>query len=681
MHRESYDKALDMMTAQIREIITKMEEKGEQHPTGKILKDLRYALASMQEWRGFYAPRLRDRADFAVQASRTVDGKTEYYRGHKGSYGAERLADKLRSEGWKNVRVTEIAKPPESVYMNLKAVDVAKAIKAAMENAGSDETTATLAFNDELLEHVADLIRERGFRATMIHRGAPGEGGVVKGYMEDPLERFVTYTNNLAGGFSKAAVAAGASRELLGTRGEDGEMEGGIDPRTEKRTYETAKRYIEEQLRNLDRSDRIIGLAKSLATFKYLGFNPRSMLVNLTAMVTTVPAALHQYAAGGKVGFPKIMREIEKAGADIAMVMGRKGRLKGDELAFVQRAQREGYDDPQFTRDAMGKIQKVHGRIWSNAVKAAMWGFGKTEQFNRMSTMLAAYRLARMQGQSEEQAYESAVTASNKAHGLYGRATLPAWAQGGNPVAKFGRLMYVYGKFGHNYLQMMYELGFKKHDIPAFIYGLAAPVVLAGGAAWPLKDVTVGILNAILRMFGFKGDVEKFVYDTIRKQLGRQAEMGARHGVTGLAGIDISGSLSIGVGIPKSMWELTGAPGGVCEDVSKAWHYIETNQPERAFEKLLPTAGANLLRAQREAETGVVSEKGRRMFDESGRPLEPTGTETGLRAAGFRSSRQAMLQERKRESDEIKEQLRKSATRSTRTPAPGSRTRIGRALA
>jgi hypothetical protein len=648
LHRASYDKALDMMTAQLRALVAQMEEGEVTGQTKTVLKELRFALASMNEWRGFYAPRLRDRASYAVQAEKPSGEKTERYREHKSKYAAERLADKLRGEGWKNVTVTEISKLPESVYMNLKAVDVAKAIKDASAGMKGE---AAIAFNDELIEHVSNLIKSRGYRSSMIHRGSPDEMGVVKGYMEDPLERHTTYVNNLAGGFSKAQVAQRAMQMLLGERDGDGNLQGGIDAKTENRAYVTAERYISEQLRNLDHTDRIVGIAKSIATFKYLGFNPRSAFVNMTALATTVPAAIHQYVMGGKGSMTKVLTAVGKAGTDIATVMVGKKLKDKDEQAFMERIQTEGYDDPQLTRDAMGKIDKIHKRAWSKAMTVAMWMFGKTEQWNRMSTMLAAYRIAKAAGNDEEQAYNMALDASNKAHGLYGRATLPAWAQGGNPAAKAGQLMYVYGKFGHNYLQMMYDLGFKKHDVKAFLWGFASPIVLAGGAAWPLKDLMLGILNFFLKLFGFKkGDAEKFVYDGIRQHLGKKAELGARHGLTGLAGIDISGSLSIGVGVPKNMWELTGAAGGVYEDAAKALHFLSTGQPGRALEKALPTAFANPFRALREGTHGVTSEKGRPLFDdETGTRLELNAGQMALRAGGFRPSEQAVLSERKQE--------------------------------
>jgi len=344
LHRASYDKALDMMTAQLRELVAQMEE-GE--PTGQtktVLQELRFALASMNEWRGFYAPRLRERAGYAVQAEKTVGGKTERYREHKSKYGAERLANKLRSEGWQNVRITEISRLPESVYMNLKAVDVAKAIKDAAHGMKGE---AAIAFNDELIEHVSNLIKSRGYRSSMIHRGSPEDMGVVRGYMEDPLERYTTYVNNLAGGFSKSQVAQRAMQMLLGERSEDGSLTGGIDAKAESRTYVTAERYIAEQLRNLDQTDRIVGIAKSIATFKYLGFNPRSMLVNMTAMATTVPPAIYQYVMGGKGSMTKALAEIARSGADIATVMAGRKLKNDDEQAFIERIKREGYDDPQ----------------------------------------------------------------------------------------------------------------------------------------------------------------------------------------------------------------------------------------------------------------------------------------------------------------------------------------------
>ncbi len=80
--------------------------------------------------------------------------------------------------------------------------------------------------------------------------------------------------------------AAQEAVRTLFTTGPDGRML--LDPRREPRTFEMVQNYLQDQLRNAEKADRVITLGKSIATFKYLGLNPKSALVNLTTLATQV---------------------------------------------------------------------------------------------------------------------------------------------------------------------------------------------------------------------------------------------------------------------------------------------------------------------------------------------------------------------------------------------------------
>jgi len=653
-HRESYDRALELMTEQMRQMIEQVEENAaflNQSPDYReMYETLKGAMASMETWKGFYAPRIRQ-GNWVVYATRGKGDDREAYREHRFSeWSANRLAIKLKNEGWDVRPVSEIQRLPEDVYQDLKTATVAKALETAIGNLARRSLTegnvVTNAFrlNEELLQEVADMIRARGYRASMIHR-KPGSN-VVRGYIEDPMERNLTYLNNIARGMAKSKVAQQAIKELMGFE-TDGRRFGGISPDREPKVYSAAKDYIEEQLRNLDATDRIIGWAKSVATFKFLGFSVRSAVVNMTALLTTAPASIHAYVGAGKVGMLRIQKELIKASADYGAFMANKVPRDPDEARFLAEAKRLGWDDPQYTRDAMGGIMKLHNRLWSTMMDGAMYLFGKTEEWNRGTTMLAAYRIARKQGKNYNDAADLAKTASDKAHGVYGRATLPAVAWGRNPAAKIAQMLYVYTKFSHNYLQMLYEAGIKKKNATAALYALLSPVVISGVAAFPLKDITImPLIGMLLGIFGNGEDPEKWIWDWTREHLGERAEVSGRYGLAGAIGGDISGSLSIGVGIPKDVYEWTGAIGGVAKEVMTAAKEIGQGRYARATEHLLPSGAANIARAIRERSEGVTTERGNRVWDERGKPLSPTAGETALRVLGLRSSRQAALSSR-----------------------------------
>jgi len=653
LYRQSYDKALDLQTQQLRTMIEELIEeanfRGETPDLNELKQTLKGALAQMEEWKGFYAPRLRESGNWKVQAYKEhgpMKENREYYREHRGSeLGAHRLANKLQREGWTIYNVGEVERIPETIYQDVNAVATAKLIDSALEKLSKKSelrNDLTVKFNEEVLREVSNAIKARGFRSTMIHRG----NGVVRGFIEDPMQRHLQYINSLSGGISKARVARLAMKQLLGEKFE-GKQIGGIDPVKDPQAFQTAQNYIEEQLRNAEPIDRVIGLAKSIATFKFLGFNLRSLTVNMTAIVTTAPAAIHQYALGGKGSMFGILRELGIAGKDYAALMAGRKLSNPDEASFMNEVHKKGWDDAQYTREALGEISKAHSRIWSSMMDGSMYLFGKSERWNRGTTVLAAYRLARRSGLGHVEAAERAKDATDKAHGVYGKSTMPMWAQGANPAAKLGQMIYVYQKFGHNYLQMLYDMGLKKHNIKGAMFAFLSPLVLAGGAALPFKDAIFGFAGVILKaLFGEDRDPEKWVWDEIRKHLGADAEKIGRHGLTGAAGIDISGSLSIGVGVPKNFMDLTGAIGGVATEIKEAGENLSRGNAGRAAEHLLPSGFANPLRAMREREEGVSTRNSRRVWDEKGKPFAPGTGETAARAVGFRSTNQAVLSER-----------------------------------
>ena len=214
------------------------------------------------------------------------------------------------------------------------------------------------------------------------------------------------------------------------------------------------------------------------------------------------------------------------------------------EQKFMDEIKSKGYDDPSYTRDAQGTIQRVHGKLWNNMMAGSMYVFGKSEQWIRGTTMLAAYRLAMEKaGMTPEHAIELAHEASNKAHGIYGKATLPSWAQGTGAAAKLFQVLYTYQKYPHNYLQMLYDVGVSKKNVKGFLFGLMSPIVLGGAAVTPFKDLITGAVGAMLKAMGIKIDPEKWFWDKVRKNYGATTEKIGRYGALGAMGLDVSGSL------------------------------------------------------------------------------------------------------------------------------------------
>jgi len=155
---------------------------------------------------------------------------------------------------------------------------------------------------------------------------------------------------------------------------------------------------------------------------------------------------------------------------------------------------------------------------------------------------------------------------------------------------------------------------------------------------------TIAIVNAIMKLFDDDRDAEKMVYDTLNEYVGDTGEKHIRGGVLGVLDIDISGSLAMGPGaIPTDLWDLTGAVGGMAEDMFKGGKFVLSGEYGKAAEKILPKAVGNILTAIREMREGATTRNGYRIWDEEGNPYMPTGSETFKRGLGFRSARRAQL--------------------------------------
>ncbi|MDH5511398.1 MAG: PLxRFG domain-containing protein, partial [Nitrospinota bacterium] len=409
-------------------------------------------------------------------------------------------------------------------------------------------------------------------------------------------------------------------------------------------------------LRNQDTADRWVSFGKSLAVMKYLWLNPKSAAVNMTALVTTVPPAIHEYAAGGKGSVTLINGTIARAVLDYGRALKTRSQgkppthLTKGEQAMLEEMAQKNWDDPQLAREARAELSGRMGKAWTWAMDKGMWPFAFTERINRGATMLAAYRVARraFPEASQEALVKRAKHATDRAHGVYGKATQPLWAQGTGAAKRALQSALTFTKFGHNYLQMLQELGMEKKNARAFMYGVLSPGILAGAKATPLVGAYIMAADMIAKALGDDRDQEKRFFDMVAAELGKEGEKTIRYGLAGkVAGINISGSLEPNFGFlsPSRPSEVLGAVGGVINDFGYAWDRIEAGDYWGAAVKALPAGPGAIVKAVRESD-GVKTGRGRPVYDDRGRPLT-LATEDLLRlAAGFQPIERSYWTER-----------------------------------
>ncbi len=503
-------------------------------------------------------------------------------------------------------------------------------------------------FARALTVNIANIEKGRGFRSSMILRGPEVGVDVWEGYEMDPLRAMTSYASRLAAGEAKKETALKMIRAFNGTEkswaeflaeNEEAEYEDYIkfvesqrvSPTEQKNAYHDGLQYIQEALRNPEMADRVVGIAKGLANFKYLGFRVAAPIVNLTALITSVPAAMNGYAG---IPLQTTFKWLGK-GADLFRQYRHPETwdiLPAEIREAFKIIQKKGWAESQYNKEAMAVLKSKVGRGWNMAMDAAMWMFGLTEQLNRVSTIMGTFAAIRERETGKAQgaerkgpltdkekeavgkAMETAKRVSDRAHGVYGPGTLPSIAQGKGPAGWIIKSLYMFKKFQHNYLQTLYELGWKEKNWKAASYMMVAPTLLAGVGALPLPWAWEAMMGIIKRLLGVDDPEEKF-FSFMESTLGEYIGGIPRQGIAGMAGMDLRGSLGMGkIDVPTNMVELLGAPGSVLNDVYQGGANILKGNVWKGAEKALPRAAGTVMQAAREATEGVTTRTGAPVF-------------------------------------------------------------------
>lgn len=172
-------------------------------------------------------------------------------------------------------------------------------------------------------------------------------------------------------------------------------------------------------------------------------------------------------------------------------------------------------------------------------------------------------------------------------------------------------------------------------------FSLAYVVLLAGIPAIPFLD---DLLDELEKFFGrpFRSEMRK----TLRDAGGQVLERMGMAGIPALMGIDISGSLKIGIpligsGTPQDT--VYGVYEGMARKALNSMSAVEREDYLRALEFASPAFIEAALKGYRMAEAGVTTARGKIITDEQGKPIR-LGTGEGIaQAAGFRPERLATV--------------------------------------
>jgi hypothetical protein len=181
-------------------------------------------------------------------------------------------------------------------------------------------------------------------------------------------------------------------------------------------------------------------------------------------------------------------------------------------------------------------------------------------------------------------------------------------------------------------LQLLYHTGIRKKQYKAAAWLLAAPVALSGAVTFPFYNTLAAFAGMMLRAFlGEDRDPEKLMREKLESMFGKEPTSLLLGGVLGKMGMDISGSLSVGIEKPTKWTDAFGVMGGAVGDVQEALRQLSVGNYLRAFSKLTPNFVSTNIKNVIEREGGVMTDKAQPLFDERGLVVKPTAGEQFLR--------------------------------------------------
>jgi hypothetical protein len=407
--------------------------------------------------------------------------------------------------------------------------------------------------------------------------------------------------------------------------------------------------YINFNLRPDSTLDRAVGYLKALTTLKYLGLRVSSPAVNITAMLTTVPATISSFSGLGLVHSGKLIANaVDKYTRYRVSRLIKSGHItKGTDFANKASAAEkkvfdyiteQHWDEPKFNMDAARAVQDTSSRAFNAIMHYSMYMFSASEKANRAMTIFAAYNAVNESPKAEyksmtfEQKMQAAERISSRAHGTYGKAAKPWLVQ----KIRILDVPYTFAKFSHNYMLNMLDIGLNKGQIKEALYLMLSPAILAGISVSPL-------LSLYKAVAWWSDDPEEDLYAYVKSMTG--SDTIARHGVVGaMTGVSLKGSLTMNNPIPTKLSEVFGAPGSVLMDVADAYEQLTYGEMVKATESLLPSAFGNIVKARREATEGLTTGTNTPIFFGSEK-VKSSGFEILARSLSFSPVRLSTIRE------------------------------------
>ncbi|MGB6097883.1 MAG: PLxRFG domain-containing protein [Comamonas thiooxydans] len=390
---------------------------------------------------------------------------------------------------------------------------------------------------------------------------------------------------------------------------------------------------------------------------QYLGGSIASAFVNTTQPFAVTLPWLSQY--GG----------MKKAGAQLARAlkdMGTKGfKYEADLAKALQSAEDDGVVSPQEIHQLMAQARGAGMLRSGDGTKAGnlraevankweqgkvLWGqpFALAEQFNRRSTFIASYRIAKDQGMADPAAF--ARKAVLETQFVYSKANKPKWARGA-----VGGTLFTFKTYSVSYLELMQRMWNQggPEGKRAVGWALAMLLLMSGAGGVPFMEDAEDLIDGAGQMMGYNISAKQWRKELLADVVGKELGEFMEQGLSGLPGapIDVSGRLGMGNLLPgtglflnkpnreRDLMEIVGPAGDlVARGFTGARKLLGGDVAGAALE-VSPTAVRNVAKGTDMAATGMYRDtKGYKVID-------TTLAEAAAKAIGFQPKSVAEVQE------------------------------------
>jgi hypothetical protein len=398
-----------------------------------------------------------------------------------------------------------------------------------------------------------------------------------------------------------------------------------------------------------------------MSSIWHLGVAPSYILTNMTQ-----PFMISVPQLAGRYGMRRTFGEMRRAWVDsIAMIRGARGGTFGSlkDVQFDSKSIRNpGELDMINSLLDMGKLdiaQNIDTELVASGtnptilrgIKVFNWASHNVELVNRMTTALAAYRLARGRGMEQDRAIQEARNAIELTQLDYSDTNAAYFMKQGH-FGGWNRIPMQFRKYQQGMIYMLWRNGreaFKgdKEAQQALAYTMGMQMLIAGASGLPLY--------ALIGLGGGgddeKGDLETQMRNWLADAFGPDAARVIWKGLPSILGMDAT---TMGMGnllkplpmlrmqdvteartgqdaMSTLLMNAAGAPMDLPVRFYDAYQYWEQGDVAKGFEKALPKFPGSLVKAARVGAEGISTRSDNVVVE----PDQINAWDMAIKAAGF----------------------------------------------